>query len=101
MSKLMRLWVGDYRFFCGEPTIVKRQKQKIAASGSSYIEIRFPVGAAEGCDLFRKPAYFSNPLEGNISVPRQRRTERWKNRLLGTCTMALPVPASSASIKVV
>jgi len=27
------------------------QKQKIAAFGSSYIGMRSPVGAAEGCDL--------------------------------------------------
>jgi len=36
-----------------------KQSQKIAAFGSSYIGMRSPVGAAEGCDLLI--LIFTNP----------------------------------------
>jgi hypothetical protein len=32
---------------------IAHEDQKIAAFGSSYMGMRTPVGAAEGCDLLR------------------------------------------------
>jgi hypothetical protein len=43
------------RGFIGLAGKIEKPNQKIAAFGSSYMEMRSPVGAAEGCDLSRLP----------------------------------------------
>src|SRR3989344_5084707 len=112
MSKLMRLWVDDYRFFEGSgycrPALYAFRPLSRAGSLPPWLaSLLVEPGRVweRACSRRRcirqQKAYFSNPLEGNTSVPRQRRTDRWKDKLLGTCTIALPVPSSSASINVV
>src|SRR5471032_2903548 len=94
----MRLWADDYRFFVGGPFREQARSHNRSVALTSPLWER--ACSRKQC-IRQQKAYFSNPPEGKTSDPRQRRTERWKNRLLGTCTIALPVPASSASINVV
>ncbi len=44
---------------------LRRLTEKIAAFGSSYMGMRFPVGAAEGCDLL----LFSPSIPSNVCTP--------------------------------
>jgi hypothetical protein len=53
------LAAGPGGFFVCQKCREIKQRQKIAACGSSYIGMCSPVGAAEGCDLLT--LIFTNP----------------------------------------
>jgi len=100
----MRVRVDDYQFFakyCGKLKAPSRAGSLPQGNAFQWGSEPAPGSVPTKASEQTPEIYFSNPLDGNTSVPRQRRTERWKNRLLGTWTMALPVPSSSASINVV
>src|SRR5690349_9419772 len=54
MRPAIRMWPLQAPAFVSGPVLFKA---KIAAFGSSYMGLRRPVGAAEGCDLLLLPLF--------------------------------------------